>query len=174
MYMDWAEAAGESVAFALRGVAQLVGASRALAGALERACALGAARCLAARFADARRASKRAGRAAGSPGFTERLLLVHEQHVLEVRTRRGWGGLLLNGLHGCAGRSCVRCGCGCRITWFPHRGALGLARASMDIRPRRPRRGLRPRGARRPRSRLRARQMRAHGGQDRCRLCRLC
>jgi len=48
---------------------------------------ISAARCLAARFADARRASEREGRAAGSPGFTERLLLVHEQHVLEVRTR---------------------------------------------------------------------------------------
>jgi len=83
LFVDWAATAGQSIAVALRGV----GASRALAGALERAGAISAARCLAARFADARRASEREGRAAGSPGFTERLLLVHEQHVLEVRTR---------------------------------------------------------------------------------------
>jgi len=87
LFVDWAATAEQSIAVALRGVAQLVGASRALAGALERAGAISAARCLAARFADARRASEREGRAAGSPGFTERLLLVHEQHVLEVRTR---------------------------------------------------------------------------------------
>jgi len=98
VYMDWATPAGNCIASALRGVAQLFSASRALAGALERAGALGAAECLARRFADARRASEREGRAPPGYGCMRDLLLAIEQHVLRVRARRA--ALLLNGLDG--------------------------------------------------------------------------
>jgi len=98
VYMDWATPAGNSIESALRGVAQLFSASRALAGALERAGALGAAQCLARRFVDARRASEREGRAGPGCGCMQHVLLAIEQHVLRVRARRA--ALLLKNLDG--------------------------------------------------------------------------
>ncbi len=98
VYKDWATPAGSSVETALGAVAQLFGASRALAGALERAGALLAAQRLARRFADARRASEREGRADPGYGCMRNVLLAIDQHVLRVRARRA--ALLLKGLGG--------------------------------------------------------------------------
>jgi len=66
LFAEWAAQAEKEVTAVLASVAKLVGASHALAGALVRAGALGAAARLARRFAHAHAAAERDGRAASA------------------------------------------------------------------------------------------------------------
>ena len=71
----------------LASVAELVGASRALAGALVRAGAVGAATCLARRYAGALAAAERDGRAAGALSGVREVLSAAGRQLPEVRAR---------------------------------------------------------------------------------------
>jgi hypothetical protein len=87
LYTAWAAAAEAEVTGALGGVAELAGASRALAAALARAGALGAAARLARRYVDAHAAPEREGRAELAGGLMAGVLRAAEQRLPEARAR---------------------------------------------------------------------------------------